>query len=71
MPPATPGSPSSPTRLCRGHIPKWTVLTQPGFRDSPEGFQIDRYTVGQGNWTEGYVTMTHEDVVRGFSGGDS
>jgi hypothetical protein len=30
---------------------------QPGFCDSPEGFQIDRYALDQDNWTEGYITM--------------
>ena len=36
----------------------------PGFRDVPNGFCIDRYAVDQDHWTEGYVTETHEDVVR-------
>jgi hypothetical protein len=39
-------------------------LSQPGFRDTPQGFCIDRYTVDQDHWAEGYVTETHEDVVR-------
>lgn len=42
------------------------VLPQPGFRDLPEGFQVSQYTVGEDQWTEGYVTVTHEDVLRGF-----
>jgi len=47
------------------------VLPQPGFRDSPEGFQVSRYPIGQDHWTEGYVTMTHESVLREFGGGES
>ncbi len=35
---------------------KQRVLTKPGFRDSPEGFSIDRYTVDTDNWTEGYIS---------------
>ncbi len=47
------------------------VLPQPGFRDLPEGFQVSRYTVGQDHWIEEYVTITPEDVLREFGGGDS
>jgi hypothetical protein len=47
------------------------VLPQPGFRDLPEGFQVSRYTVGEDHWTEGYVTMTHEDAPREYGGGDA
>jgi hypothetical protein len=43
---------------------KQSLLSQPGFRDSPEGFQIEAETVGETGWTEGFVTMTHEDVIR-------
>lgn len=32
------------------------VQSQPGFRDLPEGFQVDRYTVGEDHWTEGYIS---------------
>jgi hypothetical protein len=46
------------------------VLSQPGFRDVPEGFQIDPYTVGKDHWTEGYITWTHEDVLREFGRDD-
>jgi hypothetical protein len=28
---------------------------QPGFRDRPEGFSIDGYTLGEDHWTGGYV----------------
>jgi hypothetical protein len=47
------------------------VLQQPCFRNLPEGFQVDRYTVDEDQSTEGYVTVTHEDVLREFSGGDA
>jgi hypothetical protein len=40
------------------------AITKPGFRDSPEGFCISEHTVGEDNWTEGFVTMTHEMVIR-------
>jgi hypothetical protein len=29
---------------------------QPGFRELPEGFSIDRYEVGKDHWAEGFVT---------------
>jgi len=32
------------------------LCNQPGFRDSPEGFQISRYELNKDNWTEGFVT---------------
>jgi hypothetical protein len=32
---------------------------QPGFRDRPDGFSIDTYTLDQDNWTQGYVTIVH------------
>lgn len=31
------------------------IKVQPGFRDYPEGFHIDRYQVDEDNWTEGFV----------------
>jgi len=31
---------------------------QPGFRDTPEGFSIDPYSLDEDNWTDGYVTAT-------------
>ncbi len=43
---------------------KLRVLSQPGFRDLSEGFLVCRYTVGEDQWIEGYVTMTHEDLQR-------
>ena len=30
---------------------------QPGFCDTPEGFEITRYTLDQDHWTEGYITV--------------
>lgn len=32
---------------------------QPGFRDTPEGFEIDTYILDHDNWTEGYVTVKY------------
>jgi hypothetical protein len=40
------------------------AAARPGFREAPDGFCIDRYTVDQDCWVEGYVTDTHEDIVR-------
>ena len=37
------------------------VLPQPGFRDKPEGFQVCRYTVGEDNWPEGYVSSANAE----------
>lgn len=49
---------------------------QPGFRDhpriiesggqDPQGIYIDEYEVDKDHWTEGYVTETHEDIVRQY-----
>jgi hypothetical protein len=47
------------------------VATQPGFREAPTGFCIDRYTVDQDNWREGYATETHEDIVRRWQAGSA
>ena len=33
------------------------LRTQPGFRDTPDGFDVDRYTIDEDNWTEGFVTV--------------
>jgi hypothetical protein len=43
---------------------KQRAILQPGFRDLPNGFCIDPYTVDQDNWSEGYVTETHDDIMR-------
>lgn len=48
---------------------KLRVLPQSGFRDLPEGFQVSRYTVGEDHWTEGYVTVTHEELLREYGEG--
>ena len=32
---------------------------QPGFRDWPEGFSIDRYEIGVDHWVEGFATMVN------------
>ncbi len=48
---------------------KLRVGSQPGFRDQSEGFMVDRYTVGEDHWTEGYVTVTHDDLLRKFGEG--
>ena len=39
---------------------------QPGFSETPEGFSIDRYEIGKDHWTEGYVTITHEQLLREY-----
>jgi hypothetical protein len=40
------------------------VGTHSGFRGAPTGFSIDRYTVDRDHWREGYVTETHDDILR-------
>ena len=42
---------------------KERMLSQPGFSDVPQGFVIDRYEVDQDHWTEGFVTVTHENLL--------
>jgi hypothetical protein len=32
-------------------------LDLPGFRDEQEGFVVDRYTVDEDHWREGFVTV--------------
>ena len=32
---------------------------QPGFRDTPAGFNIDLYLLDQDHWESGYHTVTH------------
>jgi hypothetical protein len=44
------------------------VASQPGFLDHPEGFQVCDYLFDQDHWTEGYVTETHDDIVRKYAG---
>jgi hypothetical protein len=33
------------------------VRDQPGFRDHPDGFQIDRYPLNMDHWAEGFITV--------------
>jgi homoserine kinase type II len=30
---------------------------QPGFRDNPKGFHIDRYPLDKDHWSEGFVDL--------------
>jgi hypothetical protein len=46
--------------------PRQRSLVLSGFRDVPNGFIIDRYTIGQDHWIEGYVTVTHADLLREY-----
>ncbi len=39
----------------RGAIKR--LITQPGFRDRPEDFSIDKYELNKDHWTEGFATM--------------
>jgi homoserine kinase type II len=43
---------------------KRRTLLLPGFRDAPDGFVIDPYVIDKDHWTEGYITETHDDIVR-------
>jgi hypothetical protein len=45
---------------------KQRILSQPGFRESPEGFQVSRYTLDEDHWTEGFVTVTHEQLLQEY-----
>lgn len=33
------------------------MRVQPGFKDAPDGFHINRYRVNEDHWVEGYVTV--------------
>lgn len=37
-------------------IKRFSIM--PGFRDSIDGFHIDKYKLDADNWVEGYVTVT-------------
>lgn len=39
------------------------VGKQPGFVDTPEGFQICPYGLNEDNWVEGYVTVKHDEAA--------
>ena len=34
------------------------LADQPGFREHPDGFEIDTYEVGKDHWTKGFTTVT-------------
>jgi hypothetical protein len=42
----------------------------PGFCDAVDGFLVDRYTVGEDHWTEGYITVTPEQLHQEFGKSD-
>jgi hypothetical protein len=43
---------------------------QPGFRDWPDGFTIDRYEIGVDHWVEGFITIVYILVPsKGKTGG--
>jgi hypothetical protein len=33
------------------------LRTQPGFRDHPDGFAIDRYALDRDHWSEGFLDL--------------
>jgi len=35
---------------------------KPGFRDTPEGFQVHEHVIGRDGWTEGFVVDRDEAV---------
>jgi hypothetical protein len=37
---------------------KERAIGLPGFRDAPDGFDIDCYRVDRDEWTEGFITVT-------------
>jgi len=36
------------------------VADQPGFKDAPDGFEIDEYIVGKDHWQEGFFLTAEE-----------
>ena len=38
-------------------VARLRVSEQPGFADTPEGFEISEYTVNKDHWQEGYVIV--------------
>ncbi|MCC7046793.1 MAG: hypothetical protein IT562_08790 [Alphaproteobacteria bacterium] len=36
------------------------LLGQPGFRDFPEGFRVQRFALDKDHWTEGFVDLSDE-----------
>ncbi len=53
----------------RAEEAKSRSLGLPGFREVPDGFIIDEYLVDQDNWTEGYVTIANEPLLREWEQG--
>ncbi len=41
-------------QLAQGAIDR--LRLQPGFKDHPNGFTVNRYSIDEDNWTEGFVT---------------
>lgn len=41
--------------LARAAIERLTA--QPGFCNTPDGFQVDRYPLDKDHWTDGFVTV--------------
>ncbi|MGV8040648.1 MAG: hypothetical protein AB2L07_11390 [Thermoanaerobaculaceae bacterium] len=41
----------------RGRESITRLSSQPGFRESPEGFHLEPYEVDVDNWTEGFATV--------------
>jgi hypothetical protein len=38
------------------------LRTQPGFRDTPEGFSVSEITIDRDHWVEGFVTVDPDDA---------
>ena len=34
---------------------------QPGFRDTASGFRVDRYTLDEDHWSDGWLTVRQQD----------
>lgn len=34
------------------------LAEKPGFKDAPEGFEVEECKLGQDGWTEGYISWT-------------
>lgn len=37
-----------------------TLKSAPGFRDLPDHFSINKYSIDQAHWTEGFITKSYE-----------
>jgi hypothetical protein len=40
-------------------------LQYPGFRDTPDGFEVERLELNRDQWSEGYITVCSSGEVRG------